>query len=142
MAVVEADVFANLGIAVFVLREERAEAAPAAKVAPAKLGGEGVDVFRLLHYGIVDANILAGGEESANDFFFFVGVERRCHLIHNAGKIRLEGTDCLADGINVPYEDAGIPIVIASGNVLLSSLQVWLFLESFHLVDFIYGCWF
>lgn len=25
--------------------------------------------------------------------------------------------------------------------VLLGSLQVWLFLESLHLVDFIYGCW-
>ena len=63
------------------------------------------------------------------------------HLIHNAGKIRLEGTDCLADGSNVPYKDSGIPIVIATGKVLLGCLQVWLFLESLNLVDFIYGCW-
>ena len=50
----------------------------------------------------------------------------------------LEGSDCLADGINVPYEDSGIPIVIACGKVLLGSLQVWLFLESLNLVDFLH----
>jgi len=50
----------------------------------------------------------------------------------------LEGSDCLADGINVPYEDSGIPIVIAGSKVLLSSLQVWLFLESLNLVDFLH----
>ena len=53
----------------------------------------------------------------------------------------MEGSDCLADGIDVPYEDSGIPIVIAGSKVLLGSLQVWLFLESLYLVDFIYGCW-
>ena len=56
-------------------------------------------------------------------------------------KVWLEGSDCLADGINVPYEDSGVPIVIASGKVLHGCLQVWLFLESLNLVDFIYGCW-
>ena len=49
--------------------------------------------------------------------------------------------DSLADGINVPYEDSGIPIVVASGKILLGCLQVWLFLESLNLVDFIYGWW-
>ena len=63
------------------------------------------------------------------------------YLVHDAGKLRLEGTDCLADGIDVPYEDSGIPIVIASSKILLGCLQVWLFLESLNLVDFIYGCW-
>ena len=142
MAVVEADVFANLGVTVFVLWKQGAEAPPTAKVAPAELGGEGEDVFRLLHYCIIDTDIVAGREESANDLFFLVGVKRRCHLFHDGCKLGLEGTDCLADGINVPYEDAGIPIVIASGKIVLGDGEVGLLLEGFHLVDFIYGCWF
>ena len=144
LAFIQADVFAYLSITCLVLWKEGAEATPAAKVAPAELGGEGVDVFRLLHYGIIDANLVAGGEESANDFFFFVGVERRCHLVHDAGKLGLEGADGTADGINVPYEDASVPIVIASGKVVLSGGEVGLFLESFHLIYLVYvrevGC--
>lgn len=144
MAVVEADALAYLGVAVIVLREEGAEATPAAKVAPAELGGEGVDVFRLLHYGIIDADLVAGREELANDLFFLVGVKRRCHLFHDGCKLGLEGADCLADGINVPYEDTGIPIVIASGKVVLGGGEVGLLLEGFHLIYLVYvrevGC--
>ena len=119
LAVVEANVLAYLGVAVFVLWKQGAEAAPAAKVAPAKLGGEGVDVFRLLHYGIIDADLVASGEESAYDLFFFVGVERRCHLIHDGCKLGLEGADGSTDGVDVPYEDASVPVVVASGKVVL-----------------------
>ena len=81
------------------------------------------------------------GACSSNYLFLLFDIERRSHLIHDAGKVWLEGSDCLADGIDVPYEDSGIPIVIASGKVLLGCLQVWLFLESLNLVDFIYECW-
>ena len=144
MAVVEADVFANLGVAVFVLWKQGAEAPPTAKVAPAELGGEGVDVFRLLHYCIIDTDLVAGREESANDLFFLVGVKRRCHLFHDGCKLGLEGSDCLADGINVPYEDASVPIVIASGKVVLGGGEVGLLLEGFHLIYPVYvrevGC--
>lgn len=114
MAVVEADVLAYLGVAVIVLREERAETAPAAKVAPTELGGEGVDVFRLLHYGIVYAYLLAGWEESAYHFFLIVCIERVGHFVHDGCKVGLEGADGSANGVDVPHEDAGIPIVVAS----------------------------
>ena len=99
---------------------------------------QGIDFLRLLHHSIVNAYLLAGWEEFAYYLFLLFGIERRYHLVHDTGKLRLEGSDCLADGIDVSYEDSGIPIVIASGNVLLGCLQVWIFLESLYLVDFIY----
>lgn len=114
MAVVEADVLAYLGVAVIVLREERAETAPAAKVAPTELGGEGVDVFRLLHYGVVDAYLFAGGEESGYFFFLLFGVEGGGHFVHDGCKVGLECADGSADGVDVPHEDASVPIVVAS----------------------------
>ena len=49
--------------------------------------------------------------------------------------------NCLTDGIDVPYEDTGIPIIITSRKILFSCFLVWLFPESLYLVDFIYGCW-
>ena len=102
---------------------------------------QGIDFLRLLHHGIVNAYLLAGWEEFADYLFLLFGIERRSYLVHDVGKVWLEDSDCLTDGINVPDEDSGIPIVIASGKVLLGCLQVWLFLESLYLVDFIYGCW-
>lgn len=141
LAVVEADAFAYLGIAVFVLCEEGTEAAPAAKVAPAEFGGEGVDVFRFLHYSIIDADLVASGEKSAYYFFFFVGVERRCHLIHDGCELGLEGADGSADGVDVPHEDAGVPIVVASSKVVLGGGEVGLFLEGFYLIYLIHVRW-
>ena len=41
--------------------------------------------------------------------------------------------------MDVPHEDSGIPIVIAGGKVLLGCLQVWLFLEGFHLIYLVYA---
>ena len=134
LAIVEADVFAYLSIAIFVLWKQGAEATPAAKVAPAELGGEGVDVFRLLHYGIVDTYLLASGEEFADYLLLLFGIERRCHLIHDGCEHGLEGADGSADGVDVPYEDAGIPIVVASGKVVLGGGEVGLFLEGFYLI--------
>lgn len=56
----------------------------------------------------------------------------------------MEGADGSANGVDVPHEDAGIPIVIAGGKVSLGCLQVWLFLEGFHLIYLVYvrevGC--
>ena len=134
LAIVEADVFAYFGVAIFVLREEGTEAAPAAKVAPTELGGDGEDVFRLFHYGIIDTELVAGREESAYDLFFFVGVERRCHLVHDGCELGLESADGSADGVDVPHEDASVPIVVASGKVALGGCEVGLFLEGFYLI--------
>ena len=141
VAIVEADVFAYFGVAIFVLREEGTEAAPAAKVAPTKLGGDGEDVFRLLHYCIVDADLFAGGEEAGYDLFFFVGVERRCHLVHDAGKLGLESADGSTDGVDVPHEDASVPIEVAGGKVVFGGGEVGLFLEGFHLIYLVRVRW-
>ena len=135
LAVVETDILAYLGVAVLVLREEGTEAAPAAQVAPAELGGEGVYVFRFFHYGIIDADLVAGGEKSTYNLFFFVGVERRCHLVHDGCKLGLEGADGSADGVDVPHEDACVPIVVACGKVVLGGGEVGLFLEGFYLIS-------
>lgn len=62
LAFIQTDVLAYLGIASLILWEQGAEAAPAAEVAPAKLGWQSIDFLRLLHYGIVNAYLLAGGE--------------------------------------------------------------------------------
>ena len=141
LAFVETDVLSYLGIAILILCEQGAETAPATQVAPSELGWQGIDFLRLLHHRIVDANLLASWEEFAYHHLLIISIEGRSHLVHDARQLRLEGTDSLADGLNVPYEDASIPIVIASGKILFSSLQVWLLLEGFHLIDFIYRCW-
>ena len=56
----------------------------------------------------------------------------------------MEGADGSADGVDVPHEDAGIPVVIASREVLLGGGEVGLFLEGFHLIYLVYvrevGC--
>ena len=49
--------------------------------------------------------------------------------------------NCLTDGIDIPNKDSCIPIIITSRKILFCCLLVWLFLESFHLIDFIYGRW-
>lgn len=123
LVIIQANVIAHLGIAILILWKQSMEAAPATQVAPSKLGWQGIDFLRFLHHGILNAYLLAGWEEFADHLFLLFSIERRCHLIHNAGKIWLKGLDCLADGIDVPYEDSGIPIVIASGKVLLVSTQ-------------------
>ena len=46
----------------------------------------------------------------------------------------MEGADCLADGVDVPHEDAGVPVVVAGREVLLGGGEVGLFLEGFHLI--------
>ena len=142
LAVVETDILAYLGVAVLVLREEGTEAAPAAQVAPAELGWQSKNILRLLHHGIVNAYLLAGWEEFADYLFLLLGIERIGHFVYDGCELGLEGADGSADGVDVPHEDAGVPIVVASSKVLLGCLQVWLFLESLNLVDFIYGCWF
>lgn len=48
-----------------------------------------------------------------------VGIEGGGHFVHNIGKFWLEGADSFADGVDVPYEDAGIPIVVACLDVFL-----------------------
>lgn len=63
-----------------------------------------------------------------------VGVERRCHLVHDGCKLGLEGADGSANGVNVPHEDASVPIVVACGEVVLGGGEVWLFLEGFYLI--------
>ena len=138
VAIEEADVVAHHCIASLVLWEQSMEATPTAQVTPSKLGWQSIDFLRLLHHSIVDAYLLTGWEKFANYFFLLFGIERRSHLVHDVGEIWLEGTDSLTDGIDIPYEDSGIPIVIASGKVLLGCFLVWFFLESLYLVDFIY----
>ena len=46
----------------------------------------------------------------------------------------MEGSDCLANGINIPHEDAGVPVVVAGREVLLGSGDVGLLLEGLHLI--------
>ena len=46
----------------------------------------------------------------------------------------MEGADGSADGVDIPYEDTGVPVVVASREVLLCGGEIGLFLESFHLV--------
>lgn len=106
VAIVEADVFANLSITCLVLWKEGAEATPAAKVAPAELGGEGVDVFRLLHYGIIDADFVASGKEFAYNLFLFIGIERRCHLFHDGCKLGLEHASSSAKMLSVGSQES------------------------------------
>ena len=134
LAFIQSDVLAYFGIASLILWKQGTETTPTTQVAPSKLGGKSEDVFRLLHYGVVDAYLFAGGEESAYHFFLLVGVEGIGHLIHDGGKVGLEGADGSADGVDVPHEDASIPVVVAGDKVLLGCLMVWLFLEGFHLI--------
>ena len=97
LAFIQADVLACLGIASLILWKQGTEATQATQAAPAELGWQGIDFLRLLHHGIVDAYLLASWEEFADYIFLLFGIERRCHLVHDAGKIWLEGSDCLAD---------------------------------------------
>ena len=106
LAVVEADIFVYPGVAVFVLWKEGTEAAPAAKVAPTELGEDGVDVFRLLHYCIIDANLVAGWEEFAYYLFLLFGIERRCHLFHDGCKLGLEGASSSAKMLSVDSQES------------------------------------
>lgn len=46
----------------------------------------------------------------------------------------MEGADGSADGVDVPHEDTGVPVVVASREVLLRGGEVGLFLEGFHLI--------
>ena len=70
-----------------------------------------------------------------------VGVERRCHLVHYGCKLGLEGADGSANGVNVPHEDASVPIVVASGKVVLGGGEVGLFLEGFYIIYLICVGW-
>ena len=46
----------------------------------------------------------------------------------------MEGADGSADGVDVPHEDTGVPVVVASREVLLGGGEVGLLLEGFHLI--------
>lgn len=79
-------------------------------------------------------DLLAGWEKSAYHFFLLFGVERVCHLVYDGCEVGLEGADGSADGVDVPHEDAGVPILVACGEVVLGGGEVGLFLEGFHLI--------
>ena len=53
----------------------------------------------------------------------------------------MEGADGSADGVGVPYEDASVPKVVASGEVVLGGSEVGLFLEGFYLIYLICVGW-
>ena len=49
--------------------------------------------------------------------------------------------NCFTDSIDIPNKDSCFPIIITSRKILFICLLVWLFLESFYLIDFIYVRW-
>lgn len=56
----------------------------------------------------------------------------------------MEGADGSANGVDVPHEDAGVPIVVACGEVVLGGGEVGLLLEGFYLIYLVHvrevGC--
>lgn len=54
----------------------------------------------------------------------------------------MEGADGSTDGVDVPDEDAGVPVVVAGREVLLGGGEVGLFLEGFHLIYLVHVSWF
>lgn len=141
LALIESDIFAYLGIAILILWKQCTEAAPTTQITPSKLGWQYIYFLRFLHHGIVYAYLLTSREEFADYLLLLSCIEGRSHLVHDVSKVGLESVNSLADGLDIPYEDTCIPIVIASDKVLLGCLQVRFFLESLHLVDFIYRSW-
>lgn len=75
----------------------------ASQALPAEFDWQSLEFLLLLHQGIVNAYLLTGWEDFIDYLLLLFGIVRKCHLIHDADKTRIENSDCLTDGINVPY---------------------------------------
>ena len=88
-----------------------------AEVGPAEVGGDGVDEGGAFHDGVVDGDFVAEGEEFAEHFLLFGGVEVGLEPVDLTGDLRGVGFELAEHGGDGEYEDAGVPEVVAVGEV-------------------------
>lgn len=108
-AFVKLDV-ANGTVAIGVFGELVVQRGPVAEVAPAEVGGMGIDQTvggSGFHNGEVDGDLLALRENTFN-------VARGGYLIHIGCNPRFILGDTACDRLHVPHEDAGIPEIVTS----------------------------
>ena len=131
-ALVERDVGTYGHVAREVLVHLHMQRAPCAKVAPAKVGREDVDLVGVLKDGIVHRDVGALGEVGVYLLLFTVGVEVRHQRGEDLGNFGLVDAEGIDDGAHVPDEDARVPEVVVLADVSLCRLRVGLLLEGVH----------
>lgn len=129
----KAHVGAHHRVPVFIGLDVGLDGAPASQVAPGQVFGDDIDAGALLHYGVVDGDLFAGGKQPVQGLVLSGGEEGRGQLVHHAGNLRGIGAQFIHDGIQVPDEDAGVPEVMAVFQIADGGVQVRFLLEFAHL---------
>lgn len=133
--IVEVDVFANAGVAIFVFGRLLVERNPRTKVAPSEGRRVDKDFLCLFHDGIVHGNVLAGGENFVNHLLLLLRVIVREEVGEDARHLGVVHTEGIDDGGHAPDEDAGVPEVVALLDVALGNVERGLLLERVYAVD-------
>ena len=135
-AVEHPDVVAHLRVLPVVRRKQRVQRSPASQVAPAEIRRQHIDTLRLLHYRIVDGNLLTGREEPFQFLRFLLRVQARSQFVHHPRYLRCVHSQGSRNRVYVPYKDTRVPQVVPCSQVLPRHFQVRLLTERIHPVYF------
>ena len=113
---------ADVAVGVFVA--ELIEAAPCAEIGPTEGGRKDEDIVGFLHDTVVDGYIRAFGEDLFDEVFLFIGPHEQFSFTEAVGHLRQEVSEGLADGLEVPDEDAAVPEKISALEEDLRHLEV------------------
>ena len=134
-AVVHIHPAAHLGIARFILRQQRAQRTPATQVTPSELRRQHKDILRLLHHRIVDGNLLASREEALQLLRLFVRKQGRLQLVHHSGNLRRIPAYGIRNRVRVPHKNPRVPEIIPRSQIPLCRFHVRFLPERLHLAD-------
>ena len=134
-AAVQAHVLPYDGIPVGIPRYMLPHRTPASQVAPSQILGHDTDPIRLLHHGIVDRNLPAGGEKAGKGLSLLFREEIRVQSVHNLGDVGGVLPYLGYDSFGGPDEDSCIPEIITFLQIGLRGFEVRLFLELAHFHD-------
>lgn len=129
------DIVAHNGIATVVLREQFVKGTPRPDVAPTEFCRRDEDFVSVLHDGIVNGDVFAGGVYLVNLRLLLWGIidgDEGFELIADIAAIDAKGID---DGGDAPNEDAGVPKVVLLLDVVLGGGQIGLLAEGIDTID-------
>lgn len=127
-------------VAVGILRRKFVERAPRSDVVPAEIRTPHKDVVSPFQHPVVDRNRRAAGEDLLHGLPFIGRGKLRSPPGKEVVDLRKMAFESREDAPRRPNEDAGIPQVVACGQITHGGLQIGFLAEQSHRGDFAGGC--